>query len=137
MAWFILAAAVFGNVMSNYMFKLAMDGFPSEITIGSLFAFAFNPFLWLGGIAAVTMLGCYLFTLRELGLANTYAAVTSLSLVGVTLVTAFILHQHISIQNIFGIGLVLVGIITIATSSVSYDTPIAQAPETTSSASAG
>lgn len=137
MAWLILAAAVTGNVLSNVMFKLAMDGFPNALTPASLFGFLFNPFLWLGGLACVLMLGCYLYTLRELGLANTYAAVTSLSLIGVTLVGAFALRQPISLQNALGICLVLGGILIIAMTSGEKPAETTESAALTAKVSAG
>lgn len=110
MGWFVLGLAVAGNVLSNVMFKNAMAAFPDEISFSSLLGFAFNPFLWAGGLAAGFMLACYLFSLRDMGLTNTYATVTSLSLVGVTTVSALALHEHISLHTLAGVALVIGGI---------------------------
>ena len=68
MAWIFLTVAVLSNIVSNMMFKLAMGAFPQERTFETLFKFALNPYLWLGGLACVLLLGCYLLALRDLGL---------------------------------------------------------------------
>jgi multidrug transporter EmrE-like cation transporter len=114
MAWIILAIGITGNVLSNVFFKQAMAGFPVETSFGSLLAFAFNPFLWLGGLSAVTMLVCYLFAIKDMDLANTYAAVTSLTLVGVTIASAIVFREVISLQSVIGTVLVIGGIFLIS-----------------------
>ncbi|MBU1174406.1 MAG: hypothetical protein KKH72_03305 [Alphaproteobacteria bacterium] len=114
MAWIILAIGIAANVMSNVFFKQAMAGFPAEVSFGSLLGFAVNPFLWMGGVSAGTMLLCYLFAIKDMDLANAYAAVTSLTLIGVTIVSAIVFREVVSIQSIAGTALVIFGIFLIS-----------------------
>lgn len=114
MAWIFVLLAVCGNILSNVMFKNAMEQAPDELSAGALFGFAFNPYLWAGGFAAVCMLGCYLLALREGGLSVSYATVTSLSLVGITVISALMLREPLSWQSIAGVALVLGGIMMIS-----------------------
>jgi multidrug transporter EmrE-like cation transporter len=136
MAWIILAIGIASNVMSNVFFKHAMAGFPADVHFGSLVAFAFNPFLWLGGVSAVAMLVCYLFAIKDMDLANTYAAVTSLTLVGVTFASAIIFREVISVQSLIGTALVIGGIFLISSAPghVASATPQVSAPQVVGSA---
>lgn len=117
MAWIILSAAVVVNVFANFMFKMAMVSSPNEISFSSLLAFALNPYLWLGGMSAVAMLGLYLLALKFGGLSATYAFATSMSLVGITIVSAVFYKEAMTVQHIGGVVLVLAGIILISTSA--------------------
>lgn len=111
MGWILLAVAVVANIASNFMFKHAMAAFPSEIEAGTLLRFAFNPYLWLGGLSCVVLLGSYLLALREIELMVSYAFVISLSLVGITVLSPLLLDTALSLRSLFGVGLVISGIL--------------------------
>jgi multidrug transporter EmrE-like cation transporter len=127
MAWLLLAVSVSATVLSNAMFKIAMNAFPSQVSWTSLFVFIFNPFLWLGGLSCVVLLASYLFALRDLGLTNTYAINTSLSLVGVTIVSILAFREPVTMPALVGIAFVIAGIFLIgsqATTSASTSTTV-------------
>src|SRR5688572_9506721 len=92
-SWIYLALAVIANVSANFFFKTAMASFPHEITFGDLLRFMLNPYLWMGAICCVVLLGSYLMALRQVELAVSYAFVISLSLVGISLLSPLILHE--------------------------------------------
>lgn len=129
MAWIFLTIAVLSNIMSNMMFKLAMAAFPQERSFETLFKFAFNPYLWLGGLACVLLLGCYLMALRDLGLMMSYVFVISLSMVGISIASVLFLGEPISFQSALGMAMVIGGVtlITLANSQTRYE-PAASAP---------
>lgn len=116
MAWIFLTIAVLSNVTSNMMFKLAMASFPQERTFETLFRFAFNPYLWLGGMACVVLLSCYLLALRDNGLMVSYVFVISLSMVGISIASVVFLGEPISLQSSLGMAMVIGGmsLITLA-----------------------
>ena len=116
MAWLLLAVAVLSNVTSNIMFKVAMRSLPTERDLGAMLRFALNPFLVTGFAACATLLVCYLLALRSLGLMVSYTVVISMSLVGITVVSVFVLHEGVSGRALAGIGLVLAGIALLTTS---------------------
>lgn len=117
MAWVLLVVAVLSNVAANLLFKHAMQAFPSEPSFGTLLAFLFNPYLWLGGISCTLLLGCYLLAIRDLNLSVSYAFVTSLSLVGITLSAAVLFRESLSAPAMIGVALVVAGILTISLSA--------------------
>lgn len=110
MAWIFLTVAVLSNIMSNMMFKLAMAAFPQERSFETLFKFAFNPYLWLGGLACVLLLSCYLMALRDLGLMMSYVFVISLSMVGISIASVLFLGEPISFQSALGMAMVIGGV---------------------------
>jgi len=110
MAWIFLTVAVLSNITSNMMFKLAMAGFPQERTFETLFRFAFNPYLWAGGLACVLLLSCYLLALRDLGLLMSYVFVISLSMVGISIASSIFLHEPVSLQSALGMALIVGGV---------------------------
>lgn len=123
MAWIFLTVAVLSNITSNMMFKLAMAAFPQERTFETLLKFAFNPYLWLGGLACVLLLGCYLLALRDIGLMMSYVFVISLSMVGISIASVLFLGEPISFQSALGMALVIAGVslITLANNQTSTD----------------
>jgi multidrug transporter EmrE-like cation transporter len=113
MAWILLLSAVVSNVAANFMFKLAMASFPGEMSFGSLARFAFNPYLWLGATSCGLLLGCYLMALREIELVISYAFVISLSLIGIAVLTPWVLGGALSLRSVLGVLLVVAGLITL------------------------
>ena len=128
MAWIFLTIAVLSNVTSNMMFKLAMASFPQERTFETLFRFAFNPYLWIGGLACVLLLGCYLLALRDIGLMMSYVFVISLSMVGISIASVIFLGEPISLQSGAGMALVIAGM-TMITSANNAGAPADARPQ--------
>src|SRR5690606_2648429 len=121
MAWIFLTIAVLSNITSNMMFKLAMAAFPQERTFETLLRFAFNPYLWAGGMACVLLLGCYLLALRDLSLMMSYVFIISLSMVGITTASVVFFGDPLSLKAGFGAALVIAGVSLIA--SANHESP--------------
>lgn len=117
MAWIFLTIAVLSNITSNVMFKLAMAAFPQERTFETLLRFAFNPYLWAGGLACVLLLGCYLLALRDLSLMMSYVFVISLSMVGITVASVVFFGDALSLKASVGAALVIAGVSLIASAN--------------------
>lgn len=117
LGWILLMVAVVANVASNFLFKSAMAAFPSEISFWSLLRFAFNPYLVLAITCCVVLLGSYLLALRQIELTVSYSVVISLSLVGISLLSPFILNEQLRLQTLAGAALVICGILLITSAS--------------------
>ncbi|MFA5951921.1 MAG: hypothetical protein WC807_16725 [Hyphomicrobium sp.] len=137
MAWLFLAIAVIANIASNFSFKLAMSGFPADIEAQALIRFAFNPYLWLGALCCALLLGSYLMALREIELMVSYAFVISLSLIGLTLLSPWLLGTQLSLRSMIGVALVISGILTLALAPQASNQHTAHEPSTQSVAAAG
>ena len=113
LAWFALALAVCSNVVANISLKLAVKK-ASETDAGSAVAgFLLQPWTWLGVCAAVVLLGSFLVAIRELGIGISYATVTSLALVLITLLAAMIFKEPLNLAVFVGIALIVSGIVVL------------------------
>ncbi|MDB5591863.1 hypothetical protein [Enterovirga sp.] len=119
MAWLLLVAAVLSNVTSNVMFRFAMQSSPDTRDLGALLRFAVNPYLLTGFAACGTLLICYLLALRHIGLMLSYTFVISMSLVGITLASVFVLQESISLKAFAGLALIVLGIVLVISSPAS------------------
>jgi multidrug transporter EmrE-like cation transporter len=113
MSWLLLSLAVAANIGSNFMFKMAMAAFPADPGLSELLRFAFNPYLWLGGLCCLILIACYLLALREIDLMVSYAFVISLSLVGITVLSPLLLGEAVTVRAVAGMALVITGILLI------------------------
>jgi multidrug transporter EmrE-like cation transporter len=109
-AWSALSVAVIANVIANVSLKFAVrkvSNMPSE---HRLVHFIMEPWTWVGLCAGVVLLACYLLAIRDLGLAFSYAILTSVALVLVTISAAIAFQERLSPMTFLGIGLIVVGI---------------------------
>ncbi len=117
LGWILLMLAVVANISSNFLFKAAMAGFPSEISFGSLLRFALNPYLWMAVLCCAVLLSSYLLALRQIELTVSYSFVISLSLVGIMVLSPVILGEPLRFQTLAGAVLVIAGILLITSAS--------------------
>lgn len=118
MAWMLLVSAVLANITSNVMFRHAMRSVPESRDAAALAWFALNPYLLAGFAACGVLLVSYLLALREIGLMVSYAVVISMSLVGISLVSAFMLNEATSLRAVAGMGFIVLGIVLVVTCPV-------------------
>ena len=123
MTWLALGLAVLFNVLANISLKLAtavMSESASPLTIRAALE---NVWLWIGGVSCVLLLLSYLYALRGIGLGTTYAAVTSLALILVTVLSSKIFGEPLTASKGIGIVAVIAGIVLIMSNEVSASTP--------------
>ncbi|MEE4207675.1 MAG: hypothetical protein V2I43_00220 [Parvularcula sp.] len=108
--WIFVALAVAANVATNFFLKKAAT------TLSGYGGFAlarealFSPWIWLVGVSGFALLISYALALRSLELSTAYAAVTSLALIGVLLVSSLTQMEQISTMNGLGVLLIMLGI---------------------------
>jgi len=110
MSWVALAIAILANALANIAFKIATLRIPTGGTGQKLWVMLNEPWTWVGAMSAGVLLISYLVAIRTLGLAMTYAMVTSLSLVLITTLTPYIFGDRITVAKLTGIGLIILGI---------------------------
>lgn len=113
-AWFFVAVAVLANIACNIMLKKLMNNMTAQSPIGSVMEAISSVWFWGGGIAGAVLLLSYLMALRTLDLSASYAIVTSLALIGITLSSIAFLNEQASIPKIAGVILVVIGILLIS-----------------------
>ncbi|ADK79815.1 EamA family transporter [Sediminispirochaeta smaragdinae] len=75
--------------------------------VGHMFT---NPFIWTGGICFVIGFLLYSVILQKAELSMVYPIVTSGSLIAITLLSLFVLHEPITLMDFLGFGFILLGI---------------------------
>jgi small multidrug resistance pump len=109
-AWSALSIGVIANVIANISLKYAVRK-TSDIPLGHfLVRFLLESWTWIGLCAGVVLLACYLLAIRDLGLGLSYAILTSVALVLVTISAAIAFQERLSPMTFVGIGLIVVGI---------------------------
>ena len=112
--WIFVALAVAANVAANFFLKKAATTLSAYAGFELAREALLSPWIWLVGVSGFVLLICYALALRSLELSTAYAAVTSLALVGVLLVSSLTQLEQISIMNGLGVMLIMLGIYFIA-----------------------
>lgn len=110
MHWFMIALAIISNVIANIALKVAMQNAALDTSVPMIVAVVKQPMFWIGMVAAGTLLCSYLLAIRELHIGIAYALVTGLALVLMTLSSVLIFDNRLGIQQLLGIGLILLGV---------------------------
>lgn len=114
MHWFLLALAVAANVATNVLLKKTMTTIDAQFGVGLLRQALASPWLWASFAAGGTLLGSYVLALRTVDLSLSYALVTSAALVGITLASALVFGEALSLAKIAGVALIVSGIVLVS-----------------------
>ena len=117
--WLALTIAIISNVTANVTLKYAMITGGEKLINGDIVGFLNQPWPWIGGLSCVVLLGSYLVAIKNIGLGTSYAMVTTLALVIITITAAFIFNERITGLKVVGITLILSGLFIIIKSEVS------------------
>jgi small multidrug resistance pump len=109
-AWLALSLAVLANVVANISLKFAVRQASYDSSGHFLVRFFMQTWTWIGLCAGVILLASYLLAIRDIGLGFSYAIVTSVALVLVTISAAIAFQERMSLTTVIGIGLIMVGI---------------------------
>src|SRR5580693_1930731 len=93
--WVALCVAVLANVVTNISLKLAAKATSSASSAQLFGSFLRQPWIWIGLCAGIVLLGSYIFAIRYIGLGLSYAIVTSVTLVLVTISAAFVFQERL------------------------------------------
>jgi len=102
-------------VTAQSCWKLAVNGhtalFAGNVTLGKLVSFVFSPLTLLGMVLYVVATGLYMVLLSRYNFSFVQAMVIPLSLVFSVSIATIFFHDHLSIVNIIGMAVIVVGII--------------------------
>lgn len=116
--WLALSIAVVFNAIANIAFKYTMISGGKSLENGDIIGFLKQPWLWVGGIASVVLLGSYLLAIKQISLSTGYAVTTTLSLVLISIVSIYLFGDKINLYKTVGITLAIIGIVMITSSEV-------------------
>lgn len=102
-------------VTAQSCWKLAVSGhtalFAGNITFGKLVEFVFSPLTLLGMVLYVVATGLYMVLLSRYNFSFVQAMVIPLSLVFSVSIATIFFHDHLSVVNIIGMAVIVIGII--------------------------
>lgn len=109
-----LALCVIGNVCANAGFKRLVQSVEPEFSLRTLVDVVTSPWLWLGGLGSLLLLGSYLYAIRTLPLGVAYPIATSLGTVAVATMGILMFSEPLKLTNMAGIALVICGVLLIS-----------------------
>ncbi|WOI53735.1 DMT family transporter [Parvularcula sp. LCG005] len=112
-AWILVGIAVIANISTNVSLKKFAASLPDRAAGESMLPALLSPWLWIGGLCGMILLGSYMLAIRTLDLSVSYAVVTSAALVGITLASMLFLDEALTFVKVVGVALVIVGILMI------------------------
>jgi multidrug transporter EmrE-like cation transporter len=113
-AWLALSVAVVASVTANVSFKFALTKASANVSGHPIVSFLMQPSTWIGLCAAAVLLANYVLAIRDIGLGFSYAIVTSLSLVLVTITSAIAFQERLNLTIFVGMGLIIFRIAILA-----------------------
>jgi multidrug transporter EmrE-like cation transporter len=111
--WLFLICAVVSNIIANVAFKLTMISLQGENGPGLVVAALSRAWFWVAISASVILLVTYLLALRQLGLAVSYAVVTSSAIVGISIASSVIFGEGVTPVRALGIAAIIGGLFLI------------------------
>jgi len=115
--YMVLAIAIIANSVANILMKIGMNKVGGlEITsINDIWQkFILNYIVWLGIIFFGISLLSYSFVLSRIQLSVAYPIITSVGFILVVMVSLFYLNEALSLKQISGIVLIILGVWLVA-----------------------
>lgn len=110
MGWIALCVAILANVLANVSLKLALEKAGHAAGGVSILTFLQQPWAWAGVFAAAVLLASYLVAIRYVGLGVSYATVTSVALVLITVLASMVFGETLTLASIAGVTLIVAGV---------------------------
>ncbi|MEO1137362.1 MAG: hypothetical protein AAFW68_12280 [Pseudomonadota bacterium] len=113
-AWGFIAAAVLANIATNVMLKKLMAGASNASGIPLVIELVTSWWFWGAAISGVVLVGGYLLAIRTLDLSVSYSIVTASALIGISIASALLLGESLTLVKLAGIALIIAGIYLIS-----------------------
>lgn len=94
-------------------------------SVGDPLAILLTPWIWMGALLGICAMGLWVFILGRHHISHAYPIFVGLGFLNITLASWLFLDEAISIQRLFGTGLIMVGIVIVhfQSSGTESDTP--------------
>jgi multidrug transporter EmrE-like cation transporter len=114
LVYIILGFAIIFNALANILIKIGMLKSGQNLTLTSLVSSFFNPLIFLGIACFALALIAYAVVLSRLNLSIAYPIMTSLGFLIVISVSALYLGEALTVAQIIGFILILIGVWLVA-----------------------
>lgn len=111
----LVIIAIGSGAIGNLLIKLSSKGMPQTLSVDSLGKIATNPMLLLGILFLVGSFPAYSLVLQRLPLSLGFPLVQNLAFVTLLILSYFFLKEQLTLLNLVGILLLIVGLFLAAT----------------------
>ena len=112
--WTLISIAAASNVALNLTLRHVARGLDTGTVKGLAKSLLLSPWFAVSVVFGTVLVGAFLAAIRHYSLGITYTAITSLAMVGLTVVGALAFNEAIPMARIAGLVLVIAGLVLIA-----------------------
>jgi len=114
-SWAALSVAILANVVANLSLKQAVTSTSqaSDSKLSMLIELLYLKSFWVGIIMAGVLFFSYILALKQISVSSAYVIVTSLAMALLIISERFILNTPVSSMKIFGVVLIITGVILV------------------------
>ncbi|MEP1202180.1 MULTISPECIES: hypothetical protein [Rhodobacterales] len=109
--WTLILIAACANVALNLFLRQTGRGLNTGSLGEIILSLLVSPWAWLSVMSAAVLLGAFVAAIRVYSLSLTYAAVTSIAMVALTVVGVVWHMEVLSTTRVLGLGLIISGIL--------------------------
>tara|TARA_Y100000815_G_scaffold275560_1_gene314545 strand:- start:5649 stop:6005 length:357 start_codon:yes stop_codon:yes gene_type:complete len=112
--WTLISIAAAANVALNLTLRHVARSLDTGSLKGVVTSLLLSPWFALSVVFGTVLVGAFLAAIRQYSLGITYTAITSLAMVGLTVVGALVFNEVVSAMRIGGLALVIAGLVLIS-----------------------
>ncbi len=112
--WTLILVAAAANVFLNLFLRQTGRSISTASLWDIIIGLITSPWAWLSVLSAGVLLTAFVAAPRVYSLSLTYAAVTSIAMVALTLVSVGLQMETLSMARVLGLGLIVSGILVSA-----------------------
>lgn len=112
--WTLIVIAAVANIVLNLCLRQTGKAINTESVSTIVLGLFVTPWAWLSVLSAGVLLTAFVAAIRVYSLSLTYAAVTSIAMVGLTVVGVLLQFETVNTLRVAGLGLIVAGILVSA-----------------------
>jgi len=115
--WTLILIAAAATICLNLFLRQTGRSLDTGSLGSILWGLLITPWAWASVLSAAILLTAFVWAIRLYSLSLTYAAVTSIAMVGLTAVSVALQLETVSALRVLGLGLIVAGIVVSAVAS--------------------
>ena len=112
--WTLILIAATANIGLNLCLRQVGRGVETESFFRFISTLFLSPWAWLSVLSAGVLLTAFVAAIRVYSLSLTYAAVTAIAMVGLTVVSVALQIETVNLARVAGLALIVAGILVSA-----------------------
>jgi len=112
--WMLIIIAASANIVLNLCLRQTGRAISTDSLGSIIWGLITTPWAWLSVLSAGVLLTAFVAAIRVHSLSLTYAAVTAIAMVGLTIVGVLLQFETVNSMRVAGLGLIVAGILVSA-----------------------